>query len=126
MNDNIQNKLIVINKFNLPSEIQDIIKAYIFYNCDEEKKKHKVLYLNAIDEINASSSLGRTSIFGTRFGALGSQFGITEDCTHWIFMNPRRTTIMQALFCVKCGCYVQSLSALYPSITCFCGIQQFQ
>lgn len=114
MNDNIKNKLLVINKFNLPSEILNLVKTYAFYDYNEEKKKHKVFYSPVIDEINSCILRIRNLLFE-------NNFWITEETVFWMFMNINRTVILQSVFCKRCGDYVESSSGLYQRISCFCN-----
>ena len=115
MSDNTKNKLLHINRLHLPSEILNLVKSYAFYDYNEEKKKHKVLYSPGIDEINHF-------IIRVTDRILENSYGYTEDATYWMFMNINRTVILHDVFCKKCGDYVESSCGLHPRITCFCNV----
>ena len=105
------NKVILINKLNLPSEILHAIKSYVFYNVNEEKKNHSKIYYHVTNDI--TRSVVRSMVCFDTIRRVGN---------YWFFMSHKREIILNALFCEKCGNYLISHSGLYKEICCFCHI----
>ena len=105
--DTTATKVILINRFNLPSEILHVIKSYVFYNVHEEKKNHSKTYSPVINDIRRSK-IRRTPR--------------STNNSYWFFMSINREIILNILFCAKCGNYLMGEHEFYGRISCLCDV----
>lgn len=98
----VQTLLLHINRIDLPDELMENVKSFLFYDVKLYKsiKTHKYLIRFIVRDIRRAN---------TRKGCTNKNF-MTESSPRWAFISAdiNTTIIMYATNCLSCGNYVDS------------------
>jgi hypothetical protein len=108
MADILSTKLLHINRINVPSDILNIIKSFVFYNIDKEKEKHFALHSNSIKILKQVNL--------KYFNSFYREYAIYRS-----FVIPN-CTITMAELCEICGGFLMCDTGFDYRIACFCDI----
>jgi len=110
------NKILSVNSIKLPAEMLEIVKSYVFYNLNVEKKKHNETYIKTLNNISNSISKCSPLIGDMMF----------PNSIYRMFISNSRKLIMQYIICRKCGNYKCAESGMYTQIACFCDVENIE
>lgn len=109
-------KQLHLNRFSLPYEVIDNIKAYAFIDYDTAiaKDVHRAYHQTVIHEL--ANSTCRANPMGRN---------LSDSSSYWEFTNTLRddqhpTLILQAMNCVDCGNYIATHTTIPDNTYCSC------
>jgi hypothetical protein len=109
-------KQLCINRFNLPYEVIDNIKAHAFLDYDTAiaRDVHRAYQRTVIHELSNSIC---------RYNPMGKN--ISDSSSYWEFTNTLRndelpTVILQAMNCIDCGNYIATHTTIKENTYCSC------
>ncbi len=109
-------KQLCMNRFTLPYDVLDNIKAYAFidYETAIAKDVHRAYQQTVIYEL--VNSICRSNPMGKN---------LSDSSSYWEFTNTLRddhhpTVILQAMNCVDCGNYIATHTRIQANTYCSC------
>jgi len=108
--------IIHINRINLPTEILETIKAFLFYDIQTFKAIKTYKYLNRFIVRDIENAISRN--------ACKNKLLMTEMSSKWIFLSAdiHKTIILHARNCLSCGNYIETNNLIIPdNALCICN-----